>query len=164
MVRVFGGSKSIASRGRADAEAARLEQIRVQRPHRHASLDEGNQQRILEQALRSELAVHQPGDRSLLAGDPAHVGVHPNLTEERAIGVRYRLRAHRDDAGAAVAVRQLLKAPLDVARARTHPGRDGHPVDAETRKLRAYLGLDEPGRGSELGLLAHGWLASIART
>ena len=48
-------------------------------------------------------------DRGLLAGDPVDVGVEPDLAEERAVGVRDRLGAHRDHAGAAVAVGEVLE-------------------------------------------------------
>ena len=114
---------------------------------------------------RAESAVQQPRDRRLLARDPVDVGVEPDLAEERPVGVRDRLRPHRDDAGAAVAVRELLEPPLDVARAadRSRPRRSPSRAAGPGTRPRT-AGSTNPAAAPSSARLAHAWPRSSACT
>src|SRR5436305_7304770 len=109
------------------------------------------------------MAVEQPMEPGALARDSVHVRVEPDLAKERPIGVRDRLRAHRDDAHSAPPARELPQPGFELPWARAHADRHRHPVKTQTGKFGGELGRDEPGRGREFDLLAH-QCPSSART
>ena len=162
MLRVLGGPETVASDGRADPQAAGVEQS-ASSAHTGTPVSTRAISSASSTGRWSEIPVQQARDGSLLAGDPARVGVEPDLVEERAIRVRDRLRAHRDDAGAAVAVRQRSRRRwtsrgLGRSLAATVTQSSRRPGNS-----RAISGSTKPGAARARARLAHGWLASSAR-
>ena len=103
-VGVLRGPEPLTGDARTDPEPGGVNEVGVERPHRHAGFDHRDQQRVVDQVDRAKAAVQQAQDRRLLARDPVGVGIEADLTKERAVCVRDRLSPHRHDACAAVAV------------------------------------------------------------
>ncbi len=94
----------------------------VERPHRDAGLDERDEQGVLQRPARGEAALHQALERRGLDRRALRVGIEADVAEEDAVGVRDRLAAQRQRAGAVEAVGQQRQALAQRAR-RAPPGR-----------------------------------------
>ena len=94
-----------------------LQPGRVERVHRHARLERGDQQGVVHEVAALEVAGAHALERDALDRRALHVGVHAHVPEEHPVGLRDRLLAHGHGLCAGEAVAQEAESVLHGARA-----------------------------------------------
>ena len=125
--------------------------VRVEGDDRHAGLDRGDHQRVVEQVLAAEAAALHPLERDLLGRRPALVRVDPDLPEEDPVGPRDRLLAQVHGLGAREAVAHNPQPLAHLARAAPRARLQARVVEGELGELALQLGIDPALLDLELG-------------
>ena len=119
----------------------------VERPDRHAGLDQREEQRVVEQVVATEPAVHEAVEHGRLGRRAVGVGVEADVAEEDAVGPRDRLLALGDGLGAAeAAARGTRRRSLHRPRRAPGPRVDGAArTGAAPGTRRATSASTQPG-------------------
>ena len=145
-------TQRLAGSRRADPQLA-LHMLGVERPERHAGLDQRDGQRVVEQVRPSATRRGSAGRRAAASiGVRLDVGVEADLAEEDAVGPGHGAAAHGDRLRAPEAVGELAQPLAHLGRAAARPSR---PRAATSRRSSGYSArtssATQPGRGSTLG-------------
>ena len=136
------------ARGRGAHPERPVHRGRVERPHRHARLHDGEQQRVPREARRAEPAVHEALEDRRLRRGAVDVGVQPDVAEEDPVRGGHGLAAQLEGPRAAEAVRQQREPPADARRAAAvHGAARRSPRAAGRAARRPRRGRPIPGAG-----------------